>query len=150
MLLGCNTLGHLGAGLFEVQRIGDDVSGHEWERTRRMGVNTLAFRAAQHGTFFAADADCVPVVKAIPWELTRQRLDLVARSGTPLFASIEAASAGAEQRRALREAFALAAVEQAAPEPLDWMKTTSPARWRLGGSEARYRWYAEEGASPFV
>jgi len=31
-LLGCNTIGHLGAGLFEIQRTGDDTSGRVWER----------------------------------------------------------------------------------------------------------------------
>ena len=49
-LIGCNTFGHLGAGLFELQRTGDDTSGREFNRTRRMGVNTLAFRAPQHGS----------------------------------------------------------------------------------------------------
>ena len=52
VLIGCNTIGHLAAGLFEIQRTGDDTSGREWERTRRMGVNTLAFRLPQHGAFF--------------------------------------------------------------------------------------------------
>lgn len=45
-IMGCNTLGHLAAGLFEIQRTGDDTSGKWWERTRYMGVNTLAFRMA--------------------------------------------------------------------------------------------------------
>ena len=35
VVIGCNTIGHLGAGLFELQRTGDDTSGREWERTRR-------------------------------------------------------------------------------------------------------------------
>ncbi len=69
ILIGCNTIGHLAAGLVEVQRIGDDTSGREWSRTRKMGVNTLAFRLPQHETFFLADADCVPVTNEIPWEL---------------------------------------------------------------------------------
>ncbi len=149
MLIGCNTIGHLGAGLFELQRIGDDTSGKEWERTRKMGVNTLAFRAAQHQTFFAADPDCVPVTPPIPWPLTRQWLDLVARSGMPLFVSIDPACAGPEQRRAIREAFTLAATPQPIPEPLDWMNSTAPEHWKLGGTEHRYHWYPEDGASPF-
>jgi len=37
ILIGCNTIGHLAAGLFEVQRTGVDTSGKQWERTRRMG-----------------------------------------------------------------------------------------------------------------
>jgi alpha-galactosidase len=34
ILLGCNTIGHLAAGLVEAQRIGDDTSGREWSRTQ--------------------------------------------------------------------------------------------------------------------
>jgi alpha-galactosidase len=71
MLLGCNTVGHLAAGVFELQRIGDDTSGRDWNRTRKMGVNTLAFRGPQHNTFFAVDADCVGLTRQIPWNLNR-------------------------------------------------------------------------------
>ena len=126
LLLGCNTIGHLGAGLFEVQRIGDDTSGREWSRTRKMGVNTLAFRMPQHNTFFAADADCVPVTKDIPWKLTKQWLDLVALSGTALFVSADPAATGPEQREALKAAFAQASRPLPPGEPLDWMETTTP------------------------
>lgn len=143
-LIGCNTIGHLGAGLFEMQRIGDDTSGREWPRTRKMGVNTLAFRMAQHNTFFAADADCVPLTAAIPWELTRQWLDLVTRSATPLFVSADPAVIGKRERDALKAAFALAARPQKGLEPLDWMKTTVPEHWRGGGAPADYHWYDDE------
>ena len=81
----------------------------EWSRTRKMGVNTLAFRMAQHNTFFAADADCVPITRAIPWSLTKQWLDLVARSGTALFLSADPAAVDAEQKPALKAALAAAA-----------------------------------------
>ena len=53
-----------------------------------MGVNTLAFRGAQHGAFYVADPDCVGVTNAIPWAFNRQWLDLLARSGTMLFVSL--------------------------------------------------------------
>ena len=51
VVIGCNTVSHLSAGRFEICRIGDDTSGTEWPRTRRMGVNSLAFRAAPHAAF---------------------------------------------------------------------------------------------------
>ena len=50
-VMGCNTFSHLSAGLFEVNRIGDDTSGNEWARTKRMGVNTLAARGFTHNIF---------------------------------------------------------------------------------------------------
>jgi alpha-galactosidase len=87
LIIGCNTIGHLAAGLVELQRTGDDTSGREWERTRRYGINTLAFRMAQHGAFFAVDADCVGLTNDVPWNFNAQWLDLLARSGTPLFVS---------------------------------------------------------------
>ena len=143
-IIGCNTIGQLGAGLFEMQRIGDDTSGHEWARTRKMGVNTLAFRMAQHNTFFAADADCVPLTPEIPWQLTRQWLDLVTRSATPLFVSVDPAVITKQNRSALKTAFALAARPQPEAEPLDWMRSTVPEHWRLGGKPADFQWYDDE------
>ncbi len=145
IIIGCNTLGHLTAGLVELQRTGDDTSGKHWEKTRRMGVNTLAFRGVQHGTFFAADADCVGLTTAIPWSLNKQWLDLLSRSGTPLFVSAAPDAVGAEQRKALREAFARACVPQPVPEPLDWLETNTPARWRFGRETLSYDWYSANG-----
>lgn len=144
LLIGCNTVGHLTAGTHELQRTGDDTSGKEWERTRKMGINTLAFRMCQHNTFFAVDADCVGLTRQVPWRLNRQWLDLLARSGTPLFvSSAPDAISGpgtAEQSQALRDAFARASVPQPAAEPLDWMDTTCPRRWRFGQEEITYNW----------
>ena len=140
LLIGCNTVGHLGAGLFELQRTGDDTSGKHWERTRKMGVNTLAFRMPQHGAFFAADADCVGLTQDIPWELNRQWLDAVARSGTPLFVSADPDAIGPQQRDALTRAFARAAQTQEPGEPLDWMQTTCPRNWRFGAETVSYDW----------
>jgi alpha-galactosidase len=144
VLLGCNTIGHLSAGLVEAQRIGDDTSGREWSRTRKMGVNTLAFRMAQHNTFFAADADCVPLTAEIPWGLTRQWLDLVARSGTALFISVDPAAMRADEKPELRAALAQAARKHTPGAALGWMDTTTPERWRLDGKIVRYNWYEDD------
>ena len=150
LLLGCNTVGHLGAGLFELQRIGDDTSGRDWNRTRRMGVNTLAFRAPQQGAFFAVDADCVGLTKQVPWEMNSQWLDLLGRSGTPLFVSAAPDAVGPEQRSALRQAFASASRSMPLAEPVDWLQNAEPQEWILGGGRAAYHWFGAQGASPFV
>lgn len=143
LVLGCNTVGHLSAGLFELQRTGDDTSGREWERTRKMGINTLAFRMAQHDAFFAVDADCVGLMRGEPvgWSLNRQWLDLLARSGTPLFVSVDPDAVTGNIRTALIEAFALASVARPVAEPLDWLQTTCPREWNTGGEERVYDWY---------
>jgi alpha-galactosidase len=110
-----------------------------------MGVNTMAFRLPQHGTFFAADADCAPITTALPWKLAERWLRLVAGSGTPLFLSHARGALGPEQKAAVREAFALAAIEQPSAEPLDWLETTCPRRWRLGGREVAFEWTGAGG-----
>jgi alpha-galactosidase len=148
LVIGCNTVSHLSAGHFEICRVGDDTSGTEWSRTRKMGVNTLAFRGAQHGAFYVADADCVGVTNSVPWLLTRQWLDLLARSGTMLFVSLAPDALGVEQRRDLKEALAFAATEQPLAEPLDWQRTVYPSRWRLMGRQHTYDWVGADGAGP--
>jgi alpha-galactosidase len=149
LVIGCNTLNHLSAGQFELQRSGDDTSGRDFNRTRRMGVNTLAFRAAQHGAFFAIDADCVPITPQIPWDMGERWLNLVAKSGTPLFVSADPRAMGDEQKQAVRRAFAEAAKPQPLGEPLDWLETTTPGRWRLQGETVEFDWFGPDGASPF-
>ena len=114
-----------------------------------MGVNCLAFRSAQDGAFYATDPDIAAVTRDVPWEMTRQWLDLVARSGAVLFVALQPDAVGAEQEAALREAFARSARPQAPGEPLDWLTTSCPERWRLGGEEIRYRWQTPQGPSPF-
>ena len=148
-IIGCNTFGHLSAGIFELQRTGDDTSGRDFHRTRRMGVNTLAFRGPQHRAFFDLDADCAPITPQLPWDLASRWLDLVARSGTALFVSPDPAAVNAQSKQALKQAFAAAAKPRELAEPLDWMETTTPGRWRIEGREVDYDWYGPEGATPF-
>lgn len=149
LLLGCNTVGHLGAGIFELQRTGDDTSGRDWNRTRKMGVNTLGFRLAQNRSFFVVDPDCAPVAKALPAGMTRQWLDLVARSGAALFISADPAQVTPEDKRMLSAALRTAALSQPDAEPLDWMDTTSPERWRFGAKASSFAWFGKEGVDFF-
>lgn len=140
MVLGCNTVSHLAAGKVEIQRTGDDTSGKAWERTRRMGINTLAMRMPQHGAFYAVDADCVGSTDQVPWSLNKQWLDLLSRSGTPLFVSADAKYQRAEQRDAIREAFKIASEPHECAQPLDWQDTTCPALWKTFDGEHRFHW----------
>jgi alpha-galactosidase len=151
LLDGCNTVGHLGQGVFDLQRTGDDTSGRQWERTRRMGVNTLSFRLPQHGTFYILDADLVGITEAVPWEFNQQWLDVLTRSGTATLVSAGPPARGREQQAALREAFQIAAAGGAAAMPVDWIEARTPERWQAGAEkERRYRWSGTLGASAFL
>ena len=149
LIIGCNTVGHLAAGLFDGQRTGDDVSGRQWERTRRMGVNTLGFRLAQNGIFFAIDADCVPITRDVPWSYTRQWLNVVANSGSVLLISPEPGAVGAEQKQAIRAAFRQCVASQQPSVPVDWTHIRTPQEWAAGSKRQSYSWISPEGASPF-
>jgi len=149
-LLGCNTVGHLGVGIFEMQRTGDDTSGRDWNRTRKMGVNTLGFRLPQNRTFFLVDPDCAPVSKKVPTAMTRQWLDVAARSGVSLFISANPADVTPEDKSMLKVALGVAAEVQPEAEPLDWLGTTTPQRWRLGGETAHFTWFGVDGVDFFA
>lgn len=95
-----------------------------------MGVNTLAFRGLHHGTFYAADSDCVGLTRDISWEKNRQWMELVAKSGTPLFISAQPEAAGADQRAVIRECFELVSRKLPVGEPLDGWRI----RFRKNGS----------------
>lgn len=147
-ILGCNTIGHLGAGLMHLSRTGDDTSGLNWERTRRMGINTLAFRLPQHRAFFDVDADCVGITGSIPWRFNRQWADVIAQSGTPLFVSAKPGILSGCEKEELREIMQTASAQTCRKIPADWMDTDCPEIWTDGEHNITYDWYDEICAVP--
>ena len=146
LILGCNTIGHLGAGLMQMARSGDDTSGHHWERTRWMGVNTLAFRLPQHRTFFDMDADCVGITGDIPWDLNRRWADLVAESGTPLFVSARPGVLNQEEKEELHQIMLKASCQNSHKVPVDWQYNNCPEIWKDETGQKQYYWFEKGGA----
>ena len=143
ILIGCNAFDHLVAGLFDLQRTGGDTSGREWKQTREFGINTLGARSIHDGTFYAVDAGCVGLAfaGAVDWRYNKQWLDLVSRSGTPLFVSWHRTLATEEICTEFRRAFSRAARGGETGEPLDWETERFPRRWRFfDGCEVTYEW----------
>jgi alpha-galactosidase len=145
IIIGCNTIGHLGAGLMHLNRTGDDTSGRIWERTKRMGVNTLAFRLPQHNTFYHIDADCVGIFGKIPWDKNLQWADLLAKSGTPLFVSAMPGALNPEEFEELHQIMLIASEQKEHFVPLDWEETDCPEIWGENGETVTYDWYDDEG-----
>ncbi len=150
-ILGCNTVGHLAAGIFESQRIADDTSGRDWERTRRFGVNGLAHRIAQHRTFSHIDPDCVAITANVGWRETSEWMDVVARSGTSLFFSPEPTAVTPAIKSVMKDAMLLASqAGQGYPEHPT--RGTTPTEWRFSSphsADKTYNWCGPEGVSPF-
>lgn len=147
VIIGCNVIGHLCAGLHQLNRTGDDTSGFDWNRTAKMGVNTLAFRVAQNNAFFGADADCVGITGAIDWSLNRQWLDILARSGSALFVSCKPNVLNEKENEELRKAFEVASVQNDELVPLDWMETTRPEEYLINGERVTYNWSTPFGSN---
>ena len=140
LIIGCNTFTHLAAGLVHLQRTGDDTSGKEWERTKVMGVNTLAFRLAQNETFYMCDADCVGILKSyIPWEKNSQWLHLLSYSNTPLFVSCTD-KINAQQREELSTAYKVFNDKDHQFKPVDIYETRIPEVWEIEGKTVKYNW----------
>ena len=151
VIIGCNTVSHLAAGLVHLQRIGDDTSGTDWDRTRKMGVNTLAFRLAQHKAFYDIDADCAGILgNNIPWELNRQWIDLLAKSGTPMFLSCPDGALNEEQEAELKKLYRIASEQKTTAEPLDWMWNSTPSQWLIGGKKVSYCWNTDKLPEPEI
>lgn len=147
LILGCNTIGHLGAGYMHINRTGDDTSGVIWERTRFMGVNTLAFRLPQHGKFYEIDADCVGIDGGISWLMNKQWADVLAQSGTPLFISVRPNILDETEKQELHEILKVASKQEHHVIPVDWEETTCPEHWQDKDHDidCKYQWFEEAG-----
>lgn len=139
IVVGCNTLSHLSAGLVEIMRIGDDTSGIDWNRTRAMGVNTLAFRLPQNRAFYITDADCVGIIPGkIKWELNREWARILSMSGTPLFVSCANNVLSKEESSTLMEMLARASKQEDVAIPLDWEYNNQPQKWLINGEVTEF------------
>ena len=114
-----------------------------------MGVNTLAFRLMQNGIFYMADADCVGITGAISWDLNKMWLDVLAKSGSPLFVSCKPGVLNESELADLKEGWKINSVQENTCRPLDWMENQYPERGLSDGEEVCYNWYSEEGIDSF-
>lgn len=139
LIIGCNTVSHLCAGLVHINRTGDDTSGKEWERTKKYGVNTLAFRLAQNEAFYMCDADCVGILKDyIPWEKNGQWLHLLSYSNTPLFVSCNN-TINEQMKKDLATAYKVFN-EPHEFRPVDLTESPTPQKWIIDGEVVEYEW----------
>ena len=92
----------------------------------------------QHNAFYAHDADCVGITKSISWDKNREWLDVLSKSGTPLFVSIAEDAYTDKVREDITEAFKKAAENEIISRPLDWLETKTPEKWISKFGETEY------------
>jgi len=143
IVIGCGVHSHLAAGIHEIHRSGCDTSGRDWEITRRMGINTLAFRLPQNGAFYTTDADCACFTEKVPIEQNLQFMELIAMSGTALFASITPGLLSSKQLERAAAAYRISAQADYSLKPLDWMDTNCPTTYQYKDQIFTYDWYSD-------
>lgn len=149
VILGCETFGHLGVSLFDLQRVGGDVDGRGWEFTRRMGINSLAFRMHQHDIFYQIDADCAPITKTLPWSLAASWLELLAKSGTPCFISADINAVDTKEKEDfIVDMIRIASQKTEPAKALDWEETTVPRKWQTDKERLTFNWTSDIGVAP--
>lgn len=142
-VIGCNTIGHLVAGIHAAQRAGDDTSGRNFEVTRSDGVASLV-RLPQNNTFFSHDPDCAAFTDMVSEEMNLDFLEAAAITGATTLASVTPGVLSREGMARIRRIFATASKGGLGAEPTDWLGHNIPSAFRCAdGKEILYNWYRE-------
>lgn len=152
VVIGCNTINHLAAGIHEAQRSGDDTSGRSYEWTRRNGIHSM-MRLPQNYTFFQVDPDCAPFTPRVPAEVNMRFVEAMAMTGCTLFTSIVPGVLTPAYEKRMQDAFALAASIPVSDHaiPLDWTRTSAPQRYLFRGNTVDFDWYSDyDGARSYI
>ena len=152
LIMGCNTINHLAAGIHQIQRSGNDTSGRHFEFTRRFGVHSMV-RAPQNNAFFKTDPDCAAFTEKVSKELNFNFLEMAAITGAATLASVTPHILNSAEEKRLQQIFAIAdkiKYEDYATVS-DWDHTAVPSKFNYLGKEYNYNWYKDyEGARHFV
>ncbi len=141
VVIGCNTINHLAAGIHEAQRSGDDTSGRSFEITRNTGVHTF-LRLPQNGTFFAHDPDCAAFTDMVSHELNLDFLEAAAMTGAVTLASVTPGSLTLPEMVRIRGIYRMAAMGGVHARPNDWLGNNEPCRFGTADHrEYRFDWY---------
>lgn len=152
LIMGCNTVNHLAAGVHQIQRSGNDTSGRHFEFTRRYGVHSM-MRAPQNNAFFKTDPDCAAFTEKVSTPLNLDFLEMAAITGSATFASVTPGILNAQEEKRLQEIFSIA--DKIEPQDYatirDWTRTAVPSEFEYLGKPYNYNWYKDyEGARHFV
>lgn len=152
LIMGCNTVNHLAAGVHQIQRSGNDTSGRHFEFTRRFGVHSM-MRTPQNNAFFKTDPDCAAFTEKVSKDLNLEFLEMAAITGSATFASVTPGILNPSEEKRLQQIFAIAdsiKYEDYATIT-DWTRTAVPSQFEFMGKSYNYNWYKDyKGARNFV
>lgn len=106
-VIGCNTVGHLTAGIHSTYRVGNDTSGRSFEWSRRLGVNSV-MRLPQNDTFYRADPDCAAFTERVDHDINLDYLEMCAITGMTTLASVTPGILTPERMKRINEIYRMA------------------------------------------
>ncbi len=141
VVIGCNTINHLVAGIHAVQRVGADTSGRNFEVTRNDGVHTFV-RLPQNGTFFAHDPDCAAFTKKVSHEMNLDFLEACAVTGAVTLASVTPGCLSQKEMNRIRQIYKVASEGGLGAVPADWLGNNEPSHFVCPDGRAfTFDWY---------
>jgi alpha-galactosidase len=142
-VIGCNTFGHLVAGIHAAQRAGDDTSGKNFEVTRSDGVASLV-RLPQNNTFFSHDPDCAAFTAKVSQERNLDFLEAAAVTGATTLASVTPGILTKESMARIRSIYKTASEGGLGAIPTDWLGHNEPSIFETAdGRRFSYNWYGD-------
>ena len=142
-VIGCNTFGHLVAGIHAVQRVGDDTSGRNFEITRADGIGTLV-RLPQNNTFFSHDPDCAAFTSMVSHSRNLDFLEAAAITGATTLASVTPHTLSAEDMARIRGIYRTASQGGLGATPEDWLGHREPTTFvTADGRRFAFDWYSD-------
>lgn len=141
-VIGCNTIGHLTAGIHSVSRIGNDTSGRSFEWTRRFGVHSV-MRLPQNETFFLADPDCAAFTERVDGKLNLDYLEMCAITGMTTLASVTPYTLSPDELKRINKIYKIADENKLRYGIKNYDKTANPEKFvsKDGKNEIEFNWY---------
>jgi transcriptional regulator with XRE-family HTH domain len=128
LLLGCNTVSHLAAGILHVQRTGHDTSGRSFEITRISGPASM-LRLPQNNIFYASDPDCAAFTSRVPIGANLDYLEECAITGMVTLASVTPGILKGEDLARIRGIYKIASEGGSDAVPTDWLMHNNPSHF---------------------
>ncbi|MBQ9116407.1 MAG: alpha-galactosidase [Clostridia bacterium] len=124
-VIGCNTVGHLTAGIHSSYRTGNDTSGRSFELTHRNGVNSV-MRLPQNDTFYRVDPDCAAFTDKVDAELNLDYLEMCAVTRMTTLASVTPDILTEKEMERINSIFLLADKDEMRLGIKNYERTASP------------------------
>ena len=140
-VIGCNTVGHLTAGIHSIYRVGGDTSGRSFEWSRKNGVNSM-MRLPLNDAFYRVDPDCAAFTERVDADLNLDFLEMCAITGVTTLASVTPDILTRDQMKRINEIYRIADKDDARYGIADYEYNANPEVFTddISGKSVEFDW----------